>query len=309
MSRRAALVDAAHWALSDDEAPATAPPRAAADVQATLDDPALVEALEQSAGFGRLSDGDIRAMRAARRRGVAAFGVVALVSVVGIGGWKSGWLAGGPAPVIAHYETPRGQPRDIRLADGTSLHLDGATSVDVTLDRRQRLVVLDRGEAYFDVAHEADRPFVVHAAASEMRVLGTAFNVDIGRGDVRLAVYRGRVRFGGTAANVRSVDIPAGWRSRFSDGVVRAPRPFDASQEDWRQDWIDVDDMQLGDLVDALNRRGGPRVIDPPPGLAGIALSGRFKLDKSRQLLEAIGTAYGFTVAVDKDELRLVAAR
>jgi transmembrane sensor len=306
MSRRAALVDAAHWAMRDEDAPAKAP-ALAADVQATLHDPALAEALEQSAGFGRLSDGDIRAMRAARRRNVATLGVVALVSVAGISSWKSGWFSGGPAPVVAHYETPRGQPRDIRLADGSTVHLDGATSVDVTLDRKQRLVVLDRGEAYFDVAHEKDRPFVVHAAASEMRVLGTAFNVDIGRGDVKLAVYRGRVRFGGSAPDAQSVEVGAGWRSRFSSGVVRAPKPFDADQEDWRQDWIDTDDMQLTDLIDALNRRGGPRVTDPPPSLAGIALSGRFKLDKSRQLLDAIGTAYGFTVVGDSDQLRLVA--
>jgi transmembrane sensor len=306
MSRRATLLDAAHWAMRDEDEPAKAPPLAA-DVQATLDDPALAEALEQSAGFGRLSDSDILQMRATRRRTVAAFGVVALVSVIGVGGWKSGWMAAGPAPVIAHYETPRGQQRDIKLADGSTVHLDGATSVDVTLDRRQRLVVLDRGEAYFDVAHEKDRPFVVHAAASEMRVLGTAFNVDIGRGDVKLAVYRGRVRFGGAAPDAQSVEVAAGWRSRFSGGMARAPKPFDASQEDCRQDWVDTDDMQLTDLVDALNRRGGPHVMDPPPGLGGIALSGRFKLDKSRQLLEAIGVAYGFSVVAEGDQLRLAA--
>ncbi len=305
MSRRGALRNAAHWSLADSGG--AAPPHTA-DVQATLEDPALVEALEQVATFGRLSDGDIRAMQAARRRNAAGLGVVALVSAAGIGAWSSGWFVPQPAvPAIAHYETQRGQQRDVRLADGSTLHLSGATSLDVTLGERERRVALNRGEAYFDVAHEPKRPFVVQAGDSATRVLGTAFDVDVGRGEVKLSVYRGRVRFGSASYEAGSVEVPAGWRSRFSEGVARAPTRFDATQQDWSQDWLDTDDMRLIDLVDALNRRGGPVVMDPPRNLAGISLSGRFKLDDSRQLLDAIGAAYGFAVVQEGDRLRLVA--
>lgn len=304
MSRRA-LRSAAHWSLADGSG---APPPRTADVQATLEDPALAEALEQAATFGRLSDGDIRAMRAARRRNATTLGAAALVGAVAIGTWSSGWFKPAPAPAVAHYETQRGQQRDVRLADGSTLHLSGATSLDVTLDDRQRTVALKRGEAYFDVAHEARRPFVVHAGDSATRVLGTAFDVDLARGEVKLSVYRGRVRFGSASYDAGSVEVPAGFRSRFSDGVAKAPTRFDATQQNWRQDWVDTDDMRLVDLVDALNRRGGPLVLDPPPGLARITLSGRFKLDNSRQLLDAIGSAYGFNVVKDGDRLRLVAA-
>ncbi len=304
MSRRA-LRNAAHWSLADDSG--AAPPRAA-DVQATLEDPALAEALELAATFGRLSDGDIRVMRAARRRNVTTLAAVAMVSAIGVSTWSSGWFGPAPAPTIAHYETQRGQQQDIKLADGSTLHLSGATSLDVTLDERQRMVALKQGEAYFDVAHEPKRPFVVHAGDSATRVLGTAFDVDVARGEVKLSVYRGRVRFGSASYEAGSVDVPAGFRSRFRDGVAKAPTRFDATQQDWRQDWVDTDDMRLVDLVDALNRRGGPMVMDPPPGLARITLSGRFKLDNSRQLLDAIGAVYGFNVVKDGDHLRLVAA-
>ncbi|MGH6617723.1 FecR family protein [Sphingomonas sp.] len=305
MSRRTALRDAARWVLHDD-APA-ASPSLAAEVRETLDDPALTEALEQAVGFGRLSDGDIRAMRAARRRTAATLGAAVIVAMVGAGTWSNGWFKGTSAAIVAHYETQRGQQRDVTLADGSTLHLNGATSLDVTLDQRQRLVALNRGEAYFDIAHENVRPFVVHAGSSATRVLGTAFDLDVTRGEVKLSVYRGRVRFGGAAMGAYSLDVPAGWRSRFTNGKARAPTRFDATQQDWRQDWVDTDDMRLGDLVDALNRRDGPLVMDPPPALAGIALTGRFKLDDSRQLLGALGAAYGFTVVPDGDRLRLVA--
>ncbi len=303
MSPRA-LRNAARWSIANGSGPV--PPRGA-DVRATLEDPALAEALEQAASLGRLSDGDIRAMRAARRRNVAALGIVALITAAGLGGWSKGWFGASVPPVVAHYETPRGQQRDVELADGSTLHLSGATSVDVTLDDRRRVVALTRGEAYFDVAHEPARPFVVRAGDSATRVLGTAFDIDVAPGEVKLSVYRGRVRFGSAANEAGGVEVPAGWRSRFSDGVAGAPMRFDASQQDWRQGWVDTDDMRLIDLIDELNRRGGPTVLDPPPALARITLSGRFSLDNSRQLLGAIGAAYGFDVVEDGGRLRLVA--
>lgn len=300
MTARSDLIDAARWALHDGDGPAKPPPRAA-DIQATLDDPALTEALERSAAIGRLSDGDIRAMRARRRSGVM-LGLALLVSASGIGGW----FALDPAPVVGRYETARGEQRDVRLADGTTLHLNGATRVDVKLDGDRRFATLAHGEAYFDVAHDADRPFAVRAGASEIRVLGTAFDVEMGRGEVKLAVYRGKVRFGGAGA-AGGVDVPAGWRSRFTGGTAATPRRFDATREDWRRGWLDTDDMRLTELIDALNRQGGPMIMDPPRAIANLKLSGRFRTDNPRALLTAIGDAYGFDLVAEDNKLRLVA--
>jgi transmembrane sensor len=302
MSSRSDLIDAARWALNDDDGAAKPPPRAA-DIQATLDDPALAEALERSATLGRLSDGDIRAMRARRRSG-AMLGLALLVSVAGIGGW----FAIAPAPIVARYETARGEQRDVRLADGSTLHLNGATRVDVRLEGDRRFAKLERGEAFFDVAHDAGRPFAVRAGSSEIRVLGTAFDVEMGRGEVKLAVYRGKVRFGGAGSEARGVDVPAGWRSRFGDGAAASPRRFDATREDWRQGWLDTDDMRLTELIDALNRRDGPMIMDPPPAIANLKLSGRLRTDNPRALLTAMGQAYGFRLVAEGERLRIVAA-
>ncbi|AJA08099.1 hypothetical protein SKP52_05870 [Sphingopyxis fribergensis] len=300
MTARSTLIDAARWALHDGDGPAKPPPRAA-DIQATLDDPALAEALERSAAIGRLSDGDIRATRA-RRRGGVMLGLALLVSASGIGGW----FALDPAPVVGRYETARGEQRDVRLADGSTLHLNGATRVDVRLDGDRRFATLGYGEAYFDVAHDADRPFAVRAGASEIRVLGTAFDVEMARGEVKLAVYRGKVRFGGAGAG-GGVDVPAGWRSRFGNGTAAAPKRFDATREDWRRGWLDTDDLRLTELIDALNRRDGPIIMDPPRAIANLKLSGRFRTDNPRVLLSAIGNAYGFDLVVEGNKLRLVA--
>jgi transmembrane sensor len=272
--------------------------------RAPLDDAALGEALAQAASFGRLSDTDVRAMREMRRRKAGLGVTAALALMVGVGVWHDGDLAPG-APVTTHYETGRGQRLNVELADGSRLQLDGATSVDVTLGKDQRRAALRHGEAYFDIAHEPARPFTVDAGGAITRVLGTAFDIDLSHRDVRLAVYRGAVRFG-RDGGAQGVTVPAGWRSRFSDGLPGAPTRFDAGQQDWRQDWLDTDDMRLGDLVDRLNRRGGPVILPPPPALADLMLTGRFKLNGSEPLLAAIGSIYGFTLVHQGADLRLV---
>jgi transmembrane sensor len=274
--------------------------------EALIDDPALAEALAASATVGRLSNQDVRAMRIARRRTLASAGAALIVAMVGVGGWLR--LAPSPmpaAPMVARYETPRGQQRAIRLADGSSLRLSGATRVAVTLAGDRREVLLEQGEAYFDVAHDPARPFTVHAGASSARVLGTAFDLDLRRARVELAVYRGAVGFGAEGAGTPRVVVKAGWRSHFEGGTADAPHRFDTARQDWRQGWLDTEDMTLGDLVEVLNRQGGPLVLPPPPTLAAMPIGGRFRLDDPAQLLEAIGTAYGFQVERRGQALRL----
>lgn len=229
-----------------------------------------------------------------------------LVAIAG-GAWQATRLATAPA-LATRYETKRGEERIVALADGSRLELNGATTLDVTIDARQRTVMLRRGEAFFDVAHEPDRPFVVTARGSSTRVLGTAFDIDLTHHDVKLAVFRGRVRFGASGGET-GVLVPAGWRSHFDGTVASAPNRFDPAQQDWRQNWLDTDDMRLGDLVETLNRRGGPVILEPPPKLEKLTVSGRFKLDNAEQLLGAIGAAYGFTVVHQGAQLRLAPAR
>ncbi|MCW4460941.1 FecR domain-containing protein [Sphingomonas sp. BT-65] len=306
MSRRATLRKAAQWAMREDEAVlAERPPAAAADIQAMLDDPALAEALSEVASVRRLSDEEVRAMRQGRRRALGSGLAAVLVAVVGVGAWQSGAFLS-PAPVVQHIETERGEQRSVQLADGSRVELDGATSLDVTIDGKSRLVELRRGEAYFDIAHEAERPFVVRAGASSTRVLGTAFSIDLSQRAVKLAVYRGKVQFGGTGSGEGGVVVPAGWRSSFAGGAAMTPTRFDTAQQDWRQAWVDTDDMVLGELIEALNRRSGPVIAPPPASLARVPLAGRVKLDDAEELLGAMGEIHRFRVVRERDRLRLV---
>jgi len=278
--------------------PAHEPPRR------LLDDPALAEALADPAGFERLSDADVRAMRARRRQALGTTAAAACALLLGVGGW---WGLRPIAPPVTteHYETARGQHAEVQLADGSTLTLDGATQVDVTLAPDRRTVALRSGEAYFDVAHDPARPFTVRAGASSARVLGTAFDLNLIGRHVELEVYRGAVRFGGAAAAAPGKVVRAGWRARFADGAASDPSPFDVTRGNWRDGWLIADGMTLGDLIEAIDRQGGPSVAPPPAALAGLKIEGRFRLDDPAMLLDAMGDAYGFRVRREGDALRL----
>ena len=270
-----------------------------------LGDPALAEALGHADRRGRLSDGQIRAMRTARRRAIGAggAGLVALTLVVGVAQWQGAPPATSPPPPL-RFATVRGQHADVQLADGSRIVLNGATSIDVVLSASDRRVVLRAGEAYFDVAHDPARPFVVAAGGSSARVLGTAFDLDRTASGVDLAVYRGAVRYG--AAAETGYVVKAGWRSRFRDGHAAAPSRFDPSRQDWREGWLDTDGLRLADLVEMLNRQQGPAVaVSSTPGLADLRVSGRFRIDDPARLLDAMGIAYGFHVVPTGTELRI----
>lgn len=269
-----------------------------------LRDPALVEALADPAGFERLSDADIRAMRTRRRQVWVTTGAAALALVIGIDGWWT--IRPVPvAPVTGHFATQRGQKAVVQLADGSSVTLDGATTLDVTFASDHRTVALQRGEAYFDVAHDPARPFTVQAGASGARVLGTAFDLNLTHGQVELDVYRGAVRFGQSAPGAAGTVVRAGYRSRFAHGLATVPTRFDPTLQGWRQGWLDVDDMSLADVVEAINRENGTPVVRPSAALARIRVAGRFKVGDATTLLSAIGDAYGFRVVKKPDGLHL----
>ena len=80
-------------------------------------------------------------------------------------------------PRPAHYATDTGERRLVALSDGSRVELNTETRLRASLSPDSREAWLDEGEAYFDVAHDASRPFTVHMGDRTVRVLGTRFSV------------------------------------------------------------------------------------------------------------------------------------
>ena len=109
-------------------------------------------------------------------------------------------------PSESMYATSTGAHRIISLVDQTTVELNTASQMRSTLDASKREVFLDRGEAYFDVAHDSSRPFVVHAGGQEIVVLGTKFAVRVDGAKLTVSVVEGRVRLNSFATDVALTD-------------------------------------------------------------------------------------------------------
>ena len=105
-------------------------------------------------------------------------------------------------PIV--FQTQDEENRNIILVDGTNISLNSNSKITISSDylKGSREIALV-GEAYFDVAHNPEKPFIIHANQSSVEVLGTAFNVRSrpGQDNVQVAVVEGRVVFQNTVDN------------------------------------------------------------------------------------------------------------
>ena len=141
-------------------------------------------AAHRSRRFGRLS-GWLKPPQ--RIRAVAAsVAVILLVTMLAVQFGFEGGPGIDSGPSFAIYETRAAEHRDVHLPDGSSVSLGGKSMVSVAYTADSRLVILKQGAAFFDVAKEAGRPFLVQAGKRQIAAVGTAFNVT--RQDDRVVV-------------------------------------------------------------------------------------------------------------------------
>jgi transmembrane sensor len=197
------------------------------------------------------------------------------------------------AVVRQSFEAPVGHPLQAALDDGSLVQLNGGSDIKTTFDARKRDVHL-RGEGFFAVAKDAERPFSVFTASHRVTALGTRFNVDErSNGAVEITVVDGRIKNNDLKSPKHRVVLTAGHRivagnAPLTPSLTRRVT-VDAEAPDWTQGWIDADDMRLADLLLELQRQApGLQVGLGDPTLAGRRVSGRFKATDPQEVLAVV---------------------
>lgn len=238
---------------------------------------------------------------AARRKAVK---MLAALIVAVPGGWL--WWQHGAMPAWrADYRTAVGERRELRLADGSRLFLNTATSVDVAFDDARRALRLYAGEIQVHTAPDpwpgtqrhGPRPFVVMTGQGELRPLGTRFNVrlDGDRGESVLAVFEGRVEIRPTAAPAAARIVEAGQQARFDATQVMTPGIVTVGTAGWREGILYADRMRLADFCAELARyRRMWLRCDPVVG--ELRVSGAFQLDNLDAVLASLPDALPVSV-------------
>lgn len=218
-----------------------------------------------------------------RRRGllIAAVAAVCVAAPVGALLWRPG--------LLADHATAVGERRSVTLADGSSVELAGASSISVDFAAGIRRVVLREGEAFFTVAGDADRPFVVEADGTRVRALGTSFDVKLGDGSVTVAVSEQSVEV--TAEGRPPVVVDSGQQVRASRGSLGDVREADLARvEAWRQDRLAFHETPLGDVVADLQRYRTGRIVLTEARLGDLTVSAAFEAGQADAAIDTLAS-------------------
>lgn len=207
------------------------------------------------------------------------------------------WLAL-PAMLLAvraDYRTARAEVETVQMADGSLVDLAGASAIRTDLKGETRHVELLAGEAFFDVAPDRARPFVVNAAGVEVTVHGTAFDVLVTAETTTVALLRGAVEAapGATGAGYR---LKPGERI-IVDHRTGAARIEAVAAQDigaWRDGRMFLSDMTLAEAVEVVGRyHPAAWIVIPDRALARQRVNALIDLSDPDAALALLAAPFG----------------
>src|SRR3979409_327142 len=211
-----------------------------------------------------------------------------------------------PQPTVDTFDTGIGGHRIVPLVDGSRIELNTATILRTMISKKRRDVWLDRGEAFFEVAHIENSVFVVHAGPRMITVVGTQFSVRRDGDKVTVAVVKGRVRVEDTTRGEASAtttvtpgDVAIGLGS--STMVISKPVAAVEDKLSWREGRLVFDGTSLAEVAEDFNRYNRQQLLISEPSVAAIRISGTFKASNVQAFVRLLKEAYGLKVEVTVD--------
>jgi transmembrane sensor len=206
-----------------------------------------------------------------------------------------------PQPRADIFDTGVGGHRIVTLADGSRIELNTTTMLRTLISNKRRDVWLDRGEAFFDVAHIEESLFVVHAGPRTITVVGTQFSVRRDADKVTVAVLKGRVRVedpmrgeSSATTTVTPGDVAIGEGSSMM--VISKPIAAIEANLTWRDGRLVFAATSLVQVADEFNRYNHQQLVISDPAVAAIRISGTFKASNVEAFVRLLKEAYGLKV-------------
>lgn len=216
----------------------------------------------------------------------------AAAAVVGFTLWNVSNDTADPAPdgavAARDFRTATNETAMVRLEDGSVVRLgpDSRLTAPATREAPARQVTLE-GEAFFSVAEDEARPFVVTAAAGSVRVLGTRFHLAARADELAVAVVEGRVALAGRN---QEVEVAAGQATRLVRGSARpiedAPRVGEMA--DWLRNFLIFQDTPLEVAMREIGERYGTEVEIGDPALTERTLTMWFHEKSLEQVMTVV---------------------
>jgi len=232
-------------------------------------------------------------------RPLALAASVLLVCAVFLVQWQHPF-SGTPQDSSVRFETPVGGHEIVSLPDGSRVELNTDTVVRAIVDGHRRAVWLERGEAFFEVAKQHGRTFVIYAGSRTVTVLGTKFSVRRDPREVVVSVLEGRVSVDAAAAGApdRHATVTAGDVAIARDRSTLITNSAEAVQQQlaWRTGRLIFHDVALASAVEQFNRYNQRQLVIGDPAVAGLLVGGSFVARNVDAFTQLLHDAYGLQI-------------
>ena len=209
-------------------------------------------------------------------------------------------------------QTAVGEQRSVVLGDGSLVTLNTSSSIEVRLAKDRRTVKLLAGEALFQVAHDATRPFDVTTGDTTVRAVGTQFNVDRRAASTTVTVVEGQVAVftatdGAQQGTQAALPLGAGEQLTLAPRSVRHPVRADvATAIAWTQRKLIFEHRQLGEVAAEFNRYNRQIIEIRSVELRNQEVTGVFQANDPGSFLTFLSRLPGVTIQQSADHSRFV---
>ena len=189
------------------------------------------------------------------------------------------------------YATGLGEIRQVPLEDGSLATINTASRIEVSFKPDLRLISLEEGEAWFKVAKNAARPFMVRAGDVWVRAVGTAFSVRRNSQGAEVIVTEGIVQTWSDSDSARKLLVGGGGRALVGRTQLAelAPDPAKADRDlAWREGKIELVDETLADAVGEFNRYNQRKILLKDSNVASEQVDGVFSANDPESFALAV---------------------
>lgn len=240
-----------------------------------------------------------------RRRMLQIGGAIAAGAMISAGGaWQMLRMRG-------RFSTGKGETKVVALKDGSVLTLNTDSEVVVRYSEQRRAVELIRGEAMFDVAKNAARPFTVAAGDTNVRVVGTSFSVRrLAAAPVQVLVREGIVEVfkpNGASPIRITANTMAVAQADSAAAIAAMPVPVAQMQRQmaWQKGQIAFEGETLAQAAAEFARYSDTKIIIDDPALAKEEIAGLFKATDPVGFAQTIAISLNARARIGEGEVRL----
>jgi transmembrane sensor len=208
--------------------------------------------------------------------------------------------------------TAKGEFRRVELADSSVASINSGSELKVKLGKHERQITLEKGEAWFEVAKNRAKPFVVEVGDVHARAVGTAFGVRRFSGGAEILVTDGLVEVWTDSGSATRKLLGPGERAFVTHKaaeilVARQPGEIERKLA-WRQGKLIFARHTLSDAVADFNRYSRRKIVIADPALESKRIFGQYQIDAPEQFARDIGTYLNVPIVVTSEKIIIGAA-